>query len=200
MATKRSKRIDPNAAFAAILGAGEATMPQPLAPTSGEAQTPYPAPAENMESAALPYAAAPAGPPPAPLNVEGVGQPYLGDLAGAAQPVSPVGPAQSHPAMPPPAAEIAAPLPLNGALAKAQYIAPQQNTPQAPAQAPGAFVTAQMPPSPALAPKLVQKGYYITEEQHKRLGIFAVMQGTDRSAIVRAALEEYFAANRELLG
>ena len=43
--------------------------------------------------------------------------------------------------------------------------------------------------------KLVQKGYYLTEEQARRLGVYAAMLGVDRSSVVRAALEDYFAAH-----
>ena len=62
--------------------------------------------------------------------------------------------------------------------------------------------TSQPGPAPQDKPAtlpLVQKGYYITEEQHRRLGMAAVLQGSDRSAIVRAALEMYFTANKDVL-
>lgn len=59
---------------------------------------------------------------------------------------------------------------------------------------------AEAPAAPAEeTPKLVQKGYYITEELHRQLGLASVLQGTDRSAIVRQALEMYFDANKEAL-
>ena len=46
---------------------------------------------------------------------------------------------------------------------------------------------------PSATQKLVQKGYYLTDEQVRRLGITAVMKGVDRSTIVREALDRYFA-------
>ncbi len=203
---------------AAIVGAGEATVPQPLAPAVHEVASPAP-------PAALSYSGEPAGwllysqevPSPAVPRASVPGQPYSG-AAGADIPAGPRNaadaaggqpPAQSAPLAPggagqPPSAEgVRSPAPGTRA--------PQANTPPASRQqsttADGeAIYTASLQasphataPSPAPAQKLVQKGYYITEEQHKRLGIFAVLQGSDRSAIVRAALESYFAANEDKL-
>lgn len=51
------------------------------------------------------------------------------------------------------------------------------------------------PEQAAPAKKLVQKGYYLTEEQVKQLGIMAVMSGVDRSSIVRDALDAWFEAH-----
>lgn len=51
------------------------------------------------------------------------------------------------------------------------------------------------PTTEAPAKKLVQKGYYLTEEQVRQLGIFAVMNGVDRSSIVRDALDAWFEAH-----
>lgn len=104
MATKRNKRVDPNAAFAAIVGTGGA----------GEGAEPTP-------------------PGPAEVAPPIAGRPDL--PAASAIPVNASGPEK----------------------------------------------------------KLVQKGYYLTDEQVRQLGLHAVMTGMDRSSIVRAALDEYFA-------
>ncbi len=116
MATKRAKRIDPNEAFASIVG------------------TPLP---EEPE-------AAPA-PPQAPAKTV------------------------SRPAAAPPAQATAAAQADSGAVEPADE-----------GEAPR---------------KLVQKGYYLTEEQARQLGVYAAMLGVDRSSVVRAALDEYFTAH-----
>lgn len=53
--------------------------------------------------------------------------------------------------------------------------------------------TPQAPPTK----KLVQKGYYLTEDQVRQLGIFAAVTGTDRSSIVRDALDAWFEAHAD---
>lgn len=117
MATKRQKRIDPNAAFASIVGA----EPQP----------------EEAPAAAQPEAAG-----------EGEAVP---EAAPAPKPVAvPAGTAAAEPPAPPTAA-------------------PAKNI-----------------------RKLVQKGYYLYDDQAKQLAVYAAVTGADKSSIVRAALSEYF--------
>ena len=111
MATKRTQRIDPNAAFNAIVGISPEPQETPVL-KSGEGEGGMPAPAQNK-----------------------------------------VEPAQEN----------------RGG----------ESAPAAPAK------------------KLVQKGYYLTEEQVKQLGITAVMKGVDRSSIVRDALDLYFEAQQD---
>ncbi len=113
MATKRTKRIDPNAAFNAIVGI-------------------------------------------APKEEIGEGTPAETTALAAAPPAEPIQAASAVPA----AAAAAEP---------------------------------EAPP----AKKLVQKGYYLTEEQVRQLGITAVMKGVDRSSIVRDALDLYFQAEQD---
>lgn len=126
MATKRSQRINPNAAFEAIVGAARA--PEEEAPI---AETPT---APGSKEAAAPAKA---------LNTG------AGEGASSASIPEPAPEAQPAPAV--------------------------DATPEPPAK------------------KLVQKGYYLTEEQVKQLGILAVMNGVDRSSIVRDALDAWFA-------
>lgn len=175
MATKRSKRIDPNEAFAAIVGAGPKTPPavEKSAEEQNFAQAaPRPAAAESAVQKALANnpLAVPPNVEPAPniglndsctISTEKDGLPEYTKNAGSFE-----GGFTPTQALRPAAAESAV-----------------QHT-----------IAAAEPQNPPAA-RLVQKGYYITEEQHRRLGFFAVMQGTDRSFIVRKALEEYFKAN-----
>lgn len=116
MATKRAQRINPNAAFEAIVGAGR-----------------------------TPEEETPAAEAPAAQATEKKAPPAKAAKTGARESAAPV--------------------------AAAAEPAPQ---PEAPAK------------------KLVQKGYYLTEEQVKQLGILAVMNGVDRSSIVRDALDAWF--------
>ncbi|MCL2634799.1 MAG: hypothetical protein FWD34_09845 [Oscillospiraceae bacterium] len=39
---------------------------------------------------------------------------------------------------------------------------------------------------------LTQKSYYITQEQYKKIRLYAVENDTDASSVVRAAIELYF--------
>lgn len=179
MATKRSKRIDPNDAFAAIVGAGEPTvepLPSPTLPEEGAACTvsddaaidAMGAAAINNEPASVPY---PGVRPPAGGSALQDAMAESIHQAGAALPNRQESPEEAR-------AEYAAAL-EGGAGADTASIRGGEAAPP--------------------TPRLVQKGYYITEEQHKRLGIFSVLQGTDRSAIVRNALDMYFEANKEQL-
>lgn len=85
------------------------------------------------------------------------------------------GPAEEAPAAPPPAAP---PIPQQNIPAQVQPVAVPQ------------------PEQETAGLKLVQKGYYITEEQSKKLGVYAALNGLDRSSIVRDALDMYFEANK----
>lgn len=40
--------------------------------------------------------------------------------------------------------------------------------------------------------KLSQRGYYITDEQYKKIKLLAVEKDTDTSSIVREAIDKYF--------
>lgn len=169
MATKRSKRIDPNAAFAAIVGAGEpaADAPSPTPLDEGAACTVSDDAAIDVIGSAV-------------INNDPTSVPY--------------------PGVRPPAGASAVQDAIADNIQQAGAALP--NRQESPEEANAEYAAAQQAadgedPSPTA--KLVQKGYYITEEQHKRLGIFSVMQGTDRSAIVRKALDMYFDANKEQL-
>lgn len=148
MATKRSKRIDPNEAFAAIVGSTKVDEETALQPSSVTANMdtdissqPSPTPADEIFAA------------PVPETQKIVAEPSSSQSA--------------H--------EILE--------ASKNDIATEKND--------DVMVIE--------APRLVQKGYYITEEQHKKLGFYAVLQGTDRSAIVRNALNMYFEANKNVM-
>lgn len=178
MATKRSKRIDPNAAFAAIVGTGEPAVdaPSPTPLDEGAACTVSDDAAIdaigsaviNNDPSSIPY---PGVRPPAGASAVQDAIAENIQQAGAALPNRQESPEEAN----------------------AEYAAAQQAAGGVNDQADGEAAL----PSPTA--RLVQKGYYITEEQHKRLGIFSVMQGTDRSAIVRKALDMYFEVNKEQL-
>lgn len=150
MATKRTKRIDPNEAFAAIVGSTKLDEDTTQFSSSNTSDT--------STNAITPHSASP--------SIElTVSEPEI---------------------------------------AKATFIdlqAEHQSSVAESAITPQDIPAAIMEPEenkPTDAPRLVQKGYYITEEQHKKLGFFAVLQGTDRSAIVRNALNMYFETNKNL--
>ncbi len=132
MATKRTQRIDPNAAFNAIIGISPATSTEEKG---------------GGENTALPVS------PPAPAKIE------------SDAPFAETAPAETPRSTP--------------ATAKA---APTTDNKEDQG-----------------AKKLVQKGYYLTEEQVRQLGITAVMNGVDRSSIVREALDLYFSSHTETL-
>lgn len=175
-----------------------AFAPSPTLPNTG-ATTGFaarPPAAESAAQAALAQnpAAVPANVQPPLTATEGDACTVTPDAAidaiGAAAMASGAG-SLPHPATRPPAAESAAQQAV--AVQSHQAGVPLPNRQSAMAAA----ATAAQPD--AAAPRLVQKGYYITEEQHKCLGMLSVMQGTDRSFIVRKALDLYFDAHQDLL-
>lgn len=129
MATKRKERIDPNAAFSAIIGVlppqteSASSVPEPIqaVDTTQEAAQPAPVAASTAVSTDV-RDLKKRGRPKGPANLESTGQ----------------------------------------------------------ESAPG---------------RLVQKGYYLTKPQIRRIGMAAVLRGVDRSSIVREALEDWFAAH-----
>lgn len=151
MATKRTKRVDPNAAFAAILGGGgEDTMPEAVAIEEVHRTTIDSAPVSPIIKVSVPSDASKTN-----------GEPE-GNISAA-----------------------------DSLLEQQKDTATSKAAEPIKEEAPIAVPTEETP----VEPRLVQKGYYITEEQHRQLGITAVMQGVDRSHIVRTALEAYFRDN-----